>query len=65
MLPLLFSGFLLYDTKKIEQNGIILSKLCNNNSNLCDKFLNYPGESLNIFLDIINLFNNITYLETN
>lgn len=62
---ILFSGFLLYDTKKIEQNGIILSKLCNNNSNLCDKFLNYPGESLNIFLDIINLFNNITYLETN
>jgi FtsH-binding integral membrane protein len=59
----LFSGFLLYDTKKVEQHGRILSQLCNNNSVLCRKYLNYPSESLSIFLDIINLFSNTANLQ--
>jgi len=48
----LFSAFLLYDSKKIEQHGneILLNK----------NKLNYPGETLNIYLDIINLFSSIS-----
>jgi FtsH-binding integral membrane protein len=44
----LFSAFLVYDTVLLRER----SKLCSNTSNPA----NYPKESLNIILDVLNLF---------
>lgn len=52
---LLFSAFLLYDTNKMylnaEENVIDCQGITNQ-----IKCADYPGESLNLFIDIINLF---------
>jgi FtsH-binding integral membrane protein len=45
---LLFSAFLVYDSSSMQ----VRSKLCLDNSNPA----NYPKESLNLILDLINLF---------
>ncbi len=55
---ILFSGFLIYDTQKLIKEGKYLEKTCINHL----KCANYPLNSLNIFLDIINLFNQLTYV---
>jgi FtsH-binding integral membrane protein len=54
---LLFSNFIIYDTKRIIKKGLVLEKICNNNHAIC---ANYPQESLNMILNFLNLFNNIT-----
>jgi FtsH-binding integral membrane protein len=52
---LLFSGFLLYDTQTLIKRAKQITQECiSKNQSLC---ADYPRESLNIFLDIINLFN--------
>jgi len=51
----LFSAFVLYDTKKIYQHAKQAVSECGTN-----KCANYPAESLNLFLDIINLYVNIS-----
>lgn len=52
---ILFSGFILYDTDKIYQNADQTIQECQgiNNQLQC---ADYPGVSLNFFLDIVNLF---------
>jgi FtsH-binding integral membrane protein len=42
----LFSGFILYDTKSLARRSLVVEK----------RNVNYPKESLSLFLDIINLF---------
>jgi FtsH-binding integral membrane protein len=51
---ILFSGFLLYDTQKLIKNGISVSAQCNQGKHL--ECVNYPVESLSMFMDIVNLF---------
>ena len=51
----LFSGFLMYDIKKVEQRGTIIAELCRVDADKCAEYLNYPNESLNLYLDAINL----------
>lgn len=56
---ILFSGFILYDTKKIYQHAqptIINCQKITNQLSCAD----YPQESLNLFLDIINMFTSMT-----
>lgn len=52
---LLFSLFLLYDTKIQQVKALNCQNLVNN----FKIYPNYPRESLGIFLDIINLFTNL------
>lgn len=58
---LLFSGFILYDTKKIYQTANYVIKSCPDIKNhlSCAK---YPARSLSLFLDIMNLFANLSNL---
>jgi FtsH-binding integral membrane protein len=57
----LFSGYLLYDTNKLRQNASDILKSCSNsNQYLCT---DYPSQSLTIFLDLINLLNNVLRLQ--
>jgi FtsH-binding integral membrane protein len=55
---LLFNGFLLYDTQKIIKDGKILDYLCQGKNNL--KCANYPDKSMNVILDLLNLFTHTT-----
>ena len=59
----LFSGFFMYDTQKLIKEGIILERICNKNKHL--QCANYPVKSLNLYLDIMNLFNNLVILNRN
>ena len=52
---LLFSIFLLYDTKKLQIKAIDCQKIVDT----LKVYPNYPKESLGIFLDILNLFTNM------
>ena len=52
IIVIIFSGYVLYDTKKIKQHAIHVINSCGK-VNSC---ANYPVESLGLFLDIINLF---------
>ena len=55
---LLFSGFLVYDTQKLIKTGQSLEIECvNQNHIIC---ADYPSHTLDIILDILNLFSNIT-----
>jgi FtsH-binding integral membrane protein len=56
----LFSGFLIYDTQQIISDGHILEAICKNQNHLV--CADYPIKSLSIFLDILNLFNKLTYV---
>ena len=52
----LFSGFLVYDTQKKIKEGLILQKICKNHFKCAD----YPTKSLDLFLDVLNMFNQLT-----
>ena len=54
----LFSGILIYDTQKIIKEANILKTICKTRSHL--ECANYPEKSISIFLDLLNLFNNLT-----
>lgn len=54
----LFSGLLIYDTQKIIKEAHILKTICKSRSHL--ECANYPEKSISIFLDLLNLFNNLT-----
>jgi FtsH-binding integral membrane protein len=56
---ILFSGLLLYDTQMIRKDAIVYTDVCNKNQKECVDYP-YPNESLNILLDILNLFASIT-----
>lgn len=49
----LFSGFVIYDTQKILNDGITKSYVCGKSQYKC---ADYPKASLGLFLDAINLF---------
>lgn len=55
---LLFSGFLLYDTQKLTRDAIYISNECISKNQM--QCADYPSESLNIFLDILNLFSSMS-----
>ncbi len=59
---ILFCGFLLYDTQKIIKNGIIVTSKCKSKNQLI--CADYPKESLGIFLDILNLFERLSIINT-
>lgn len=54
----LFSGFLVYDTQKKIKEGLLLEKICKHHLRCAD----YPTKSLDLFLDILNMFNQLTIL---
>jgi FtsH-binding integral membrane protein len=57
---LLFSGFLVYDTQHLIKKAHYITNVCSSkNQSIC---ADYPKESLNIFLDIINLFNSQSHI---
>lgn len=62
----LFSGFIYFDTRKLYVKGLALENLCKAESikgNLiCG---DYPTESLNITLDLLNLFSSLVRLNSN
>lgn len=58
----LFSGFILYDTKKIYQNADIAMIDCQNINNQL-RCADYPQESLALFLDITNMFINMVMVQ--
>lgn len=51
----LFSGFILYNTNQVYEHAEDVVFYCEGINNQL-KCTDYPGESLNIFLDVINLF---------
>ncbi len=55
---ILFNGFLLYDTQKILQEGTVLNKICIGRDNL--ECADYPVKSMNVIMDMVNLFVNTT-----
>ena len=57
----IFSGFLVYDTQKKVKEGIILEKICKHHLRCAD----YPTRSLDLFLDILNMFNQLTMIYGN
>lgn len=54
----IFSGLLIFDTQRTIKEGTILEETCKNISHL--KCANYPKKSISIFLDLLNLFNNVS-----
>ena len=58
----IFSGFVLYDTKRIYQNAPRTVMDCQGQTNTL-KCADYPGESLGLFLDILNLYTNVSSLQ--
>jgi FtsH-binding integral membrane protein len=58
---LVFSGFMLYDTQKIILHAKIYREKCESVIGI-DQLMcvDYPNESLGIFLDIVNLFSSLT-----
>ncbi len=58
---ILFSGFMLYDTQKLILHAKIYNSKCSNTINLQQlSCVDYPSESLSLFLDIINLFSSMS-----
>lgn len=58
---LLFSGFMLYDTQKLILHSKIYQEKCRSTTNIEQlECVDYPNESLGIFLDIMNLFTSMT-----
>lgn len=55
---LIFNGFLAYDTQKIVKDGVKLNSVCQGKNNL--ECADYPTKSLDIILDMLNLFVNTT-----
>lgn len=55
---LVFNGFLLYDTQKIIKDGVKLDYICQGKDNLT--CASYPDKSMNIILDLLNLFTSTT-----
>jgi len=55
----LFSGFLIYDTQKIIKLSKYIEKNCIKTHLEC---ADYPTNSLSIILDLLNLFNQLTYI---
>jgi len=60
---IIFSGFLLYDTSRLYQNAKIATVQCAGQTNQL-QCADYPGESLSLFLDIVNLFANTATLQS-
>ena len=58
---LLFSGFVLYDTHKIFTDAHKVVAGCESLNQL--DCADYPVASLGIFLDAVNLFNNLSLLQ--
>jgi FtsH-binding integral membrane protein len=54
----LFSGFLIYDTQQIRKRALILTEMCQNKKQIV--CADYPVESLQVILDMVNLFQNIS-----
>lgn len=63
LIILLFSAYVLYDTNIIYQHAQIASYVCGNTTNQLT-CADYPGESLALFLDIINLFSGTVSIQT-
>lgn len=59
---LIFSGLVLYDTGRLYQNAKIVTALCPTPGEQL-KCADYPGESLSLFLDIVNLFSSTSMLQ--
>lgn len=59
----IFNGFLLYDTQKLLKEGLIFDQICKGKDNLV--CADYPIKSMNIILDIVNLFTNTSVLYSN
>lgn len=55
----LFSGFLIYDTNRMVRISKYLEKTCNKTHLVC---ADYPEKSLGILMDLLNLFNQLTYV---
>ena len=50
----LFTVFLLYDSQILVTKSQVISKYCNGTNNCL--LVNYPSQSLSIFLDLLNLY---------
>ncbi|AYV80653.1 MAG: BAX inhibitor BI-1 [Harvfovirus sp.] len=59
----IFSGFVLYDTKNIYQNGKIAEAICNDKRIDRAECVDYPTQSVGLFLDIVNLFSSIVTVQ--
>ena len=55
---MLFSGFVLYDTQKLLNDGINITDKCLSKSQA--KCADYPKASLGLLLDAVNLFQNVS-----
>ncbi len=55
---ILFSGFLVYDTQKKIKEGLVLEKICTHHLRCAD----YPTKSLDLFMNVLNMFNQLTML---
>lgn len=55
---IIFNLFIMYDTRKILNDGIKFEKICVNKDNL--ECADYPEKSLSVILDLLNLFANTT-----
>jgi len=54
----IFNGFVMYDTQKLIKDGIVLEQVCDGiDNNVCG---DYPSASLNLILDVINLFSGVS-----
>jgi FtsH-binding integral membrane protein len=61
---ILFSGYVMYDTSKLYQHAQSAVIDCNVTGQSQLTCADYPGESLDLFLDILNLFQSVTNLQT-
>lgn len=61
---LIFSGFILYDTKRLHKNADVVISSCKDIKNIREQLLcaEYPINSLGFFIHIINLFANVSKL---
>ena len=55
---IIFSGLIIYDTQKIIKEAKILKIACRSRSHL--ECANYPKKTISMFLNLLNLFNNLT-----
>lgn len=55
---IIFTGYMLYDTQRVVKDGKILNNECVGKDHLV--CADYPSRSLALFLDMINLFANVT-----
>jgi FtsH-binding integral membrane protein len=59
----LFSGFLMYDTSRINDRAIDVVNCVNSGEASVSVCADYPKESINVYLDILNLFVDVSTLQ--